>query len=959
MFSFTQPTSQRGKLARSRQSIDPGFSYSRPKTKGGNGILPAGPRDGIDQGTTNSGTVPTTQIPPSFTPVEFPTIDATQVNQPDFQYTDPISYAQKVGASNTATIKQNWDTSKGMAMDALNTELSGLKGFAAGSSALKREQIALDNPFNQYQRTSQLNQAMPEVAGDLASQRSRANAYASGRLPDQMLDRAKELGIRSSAADNASYAGFGAKSAQSSKVSDLMSADQRFQIGQYGEGLLGSNIQTKANLMLAPTEYSAAGSEIKVMPEVGASRLASQNLATLNAANTISPTSALSAEMGQQQFKTQIQQGTDQFNAQLAQRTNEFNATGQFSAATFNSTGAYTAGANAFQYDVGMANAVAANNQGLLNTSIQMQMAGINQNAGSAGLQNAQDAQTTQGVIASIGAIPGAVNAASNVFSGTDSGATTNASDTEASNNTRAKLISEPLSSTSGQTAPVNSGVDASIPTAIKFAGGMDVPQGYSKVASNADGTYSAVPIDAYRDELASFAAANKVPMESIDVANLAIADRTVANAIGASYQPLPSFQPIAATSSGRQIYSLPAASAGTDINKGAANVANIGTLLGALGVSDKWDESNFVTQPIRGGNREDLYAAIDAIAGTASNPEVLAALDTAYTDKGPGGVSEEIRNRIVGGRTDLSIAPGQQAAAMGQRIGEMWGGLSVEQKSNALASMVGPAMQLRTGRDVNNEMVPGTEKSPVGGLRVGDAISITTQGINGLGLARNWNQLSTMLNMGAGVKDPKQIAQLAHSVGALGYGAQGAAVPTTPGYFEKVGARAAPEYGVGAAVFDKPGHVPPHYKSIGQAENGGTIAMPANGTHTSTIGAGGPTPMSHNKTKSIATGQHPAMRLWGKNNTGAVRGAVRGAAGGSALVNALNQMVTTNPDMAGAMIAHSLFNNLHGGTGVNAGEAAASAGTGGSTRDAVASGGYGASAVEAAGNFSNTPRRR
>lgn len=858
MFSFTNSSTKRAKG---------GYNPSnRPKPK---------PKPLSQYGVTVEDSVATGNYleAPEFAPVAFETIKPAA-----YDYTDPLAYAKQVAAQNQGMIQQNWAQGKGLALDALETELQGLKGFTAGSAALKREQIAVDNAFNQQQRTAQLRQVMPEAAGDLAAQRSRAAAYAEGRLPDSMLDRAMELGIRSNAADTATYAGFGAKSAQASKLSDLMSAEQRFQLGQYGENLIGQNMQTKANLMLAPTQYSTAGSEIKVMPEVGAARLAYQGMSAINEATMLTPSAALTAKIGQNQFTTQ-----------LAQRTNEFNATGKFNAATFNTTGAYTAALNKFNYDIAYQDSLVAANQSRLDMATALQTAGIMQGGANQGLTDAQQANLTTSLLESMGISSNALNALGDTFKPSAESGTTQE---------RTKLSTEPLTTSTIPTATTNSsGFDASIPTGVKYANGVETPAGYAKVASNSDGTYSAVPIADYSSTLQRFAEANQLPLSDVKIENAALADRAIANATGSSYIPLPSFQPIGTLSNGRQVYSMPAAAAGANIGSGAQNVANIGNFLGALGASNP-----------------EVNATLQSLGTTIGNPNTIATLDENYRTRGKAALSTTIANMIYGGTPDAKTDHGQQGQFMVERLADMWGGLSPEQKANGLAAMTGTAIANKTGIDINNEIVPGTDRSAAGALRIGDAVALTTSGVNGMALARNWNQLSTLVNMAnkplTGINlTPANIARVTESIGALGYGPQGAAVPVEPKYFEKVGARAAPELGVGAVVFDKPAHVPPHYKMVTQAPDGGVVAMPGNMLKTSTLGAGGPGTLAYNKSKDIATGKHPAMKLWGKSKTNGVRG----SAGGSALIYSMDRMVNNNPELAGAMIAHSLFNNVMG----------------------------------------------
>ena len=244
----------------------------------------------------------------------YPAFLGDQYPNAQTSFTDPMQFAAKYGAFNKAEYGQNLGLSQKAALSQMQTELAGLAGYAPAAAALKRSQTALDNVFNQAMRTSQVQKALPGVTEQLGAQGQRAETYAQGRLPDQLQDRALELGVRSQAADRASMSGFGGMAA--SKASDLMSAQQRLGIAQFGESLLGQNISAKANLLMAPTEYSNAGQQMSVMPSLSGSQLASQNLSELNQWSMIQPTNALSTTVQQQQVNTatQNQFALDKFN---------------------------------------------------------------------------------------------------------------------------------------------------------------------------------------------------------------------------------------------------------------------------------------------------------------------------------------------------------------------------------------------------------------------------------------------------------------------------------------------------------------------------------------------------------------------------------------------------------------------------------------------------------------------
>lgn len=331
------------------------FTYRGP----GRGDLAEGEGGGFAPGNIGYGSFP------AYQGGKFPkvsTINYTNIKTAPYSFTDPQKFAAKYGEFNRGETAKNFSQAQGMALQTLDTELQGLSNYVPAASALKRSQTAADNVFNQAQRTAQINQVMPNAAGDLEAQRQRASAYANGRLPDTMEDRALELGVRSQAADQAFAGGFGASSSAARKASDLMSAQQRLQIGQYGEQLLGSNMQLNAQLNLAPTEYSNAGQQVSVMPSLSASQLTSQNQQELDANTLISPTNALSSTISQNQFKTNLEQSTRQFNAQMGWNTQQFNANAanQFAMAKFG-------------YDVGYAGSVAGAAQTNTNTQLGLE----------------------------------------------------------------------------------------------------------------------------------------------------------------------------------------------------------------------------------------------------------------------------------------------------------------------------------------------------------------------------------------------------------------------------------------------------------------------------------------------------------------------------------------------------------------------------------------------------------
>lgn len=901
-------------------SIDnPGSRYEGDRAVVGHGSTPGG--FGFGGGSTDATANPfyIGDQYPTFNPISFNDVEFEGIDPADYKFTDPVEFGRRFGDFNRGEVSKNFGQAKDMALEALDLELQGLENFVPAAAAIKRSQTSVDNEFNQAQRERQVDGALPNARGDLNAQRRRALDYADGRLPNEGLDRAYELGIRSKAADAAGFSGIGPRSGEATKISDLMSAEERFRISQYGEGLFGQNLSTQANLFLAPTSYSDAGAQVRVNPEVGGGRLAMQSLGTINEATLVSPGQALSSEINQNQFKTNLEQSTNQFNASGKFSADQFNSSGQFSADQFNSAGQFAADLGKFQYDVSYLNAVQMANQSVLTNAFNAGLAEIMGTAGQNGYTTAQNAQTIQSTIQGIGAIPSAVDAITSTIQGlgltsTPLPATNNAPaaqtsapvsvdggqpvgstsvDTQPSQQLQRNApMSEPIQGTPLAAAPTATGVDVGSPSTLKFSGVDSVPSGYAPVATNSDGSVSAANIGSYDNELNRFARAKAIS-SGVSVQNAALADRALSTATGISYQPVQGFQQIGLTSSGQQVYSDPRAASSGDISVGQTGMTNMGVTLATLGQTDP-----------------TLMKSIGELSGTVSNPSVIGAID-AKSQEGPTEVAKQITETFLGSKKSGDSEAHQQFSFMAARTGELWGQFSPEQKSAALQALAGPALKVKTGEDVSQRSIPGSERSFAGKLAVGDTLAITASGKNGYALARNWGQLSALGNIVGGTKGVTQIAAIGDKAGALGFGVQGASVPVESGYLKKVGARPAPSFGVGAMTFGSDATVPKNYRVVSRTPDNKPIALPGNLIRTSPFSTGNPQPLAYQKAAMISEQKHPAQKRWGKSPL--ENGMYRGSAGGSALVSSISQMVESNPTVAGGMIAYSMFNNMLG----------------------------------------------
>jgi hypothetical protein len=273
-----------------------------------------------------------------------------QIKPSNYEFTDPIDFAKTFGKDYLDAYLKNFGISSSLGLDQLSTELKGLQAFAPQAAALKRSQLTVDNLFNQLERTTQVNRAMPNARGDLTDQRNRALSYTKGSFGDAIDDSNAAADRASNAADLSFRGGFGAESSVARKTSALMSAKEKFALSQQGEALLTQNMQTEANLFLAPTSYSNAGQSINVTPEVGAGRASSAIFGDLNTRNNIDLPTALQNKIQQGQWNTGRLDNINLANVNNANQSNLLR----------------------FQYDTGYAAAVAGATQTGINTQVSI-----------------------------------------------------------------------------------------------------------------------------------------------------------------------------------------------------------------------------------------------------------------------------------------------------------------------------------------------------------------------------------------------------------------------------------------------------------------------------------------------------------------------------------------------------------------------------------------------------------
>lgn len=828
----------------------------------------------------------------------------------NFIFTDPLAFAEKFADFNRSEIAKNYEQAKGLALDQLNTELQGLQNFAPAASALKRQQTSIDNIFNQKQRTAQINKTLPGVRGQLTAQGKRAETYASGRLPDSIQDAALELGIRSRAADQATAGGFGASSSVSRKASDLMSAEERLQIANYGEQLLTSNIGTKANLLLAPTEYSDAGQQIRVTPEVGAGRLSSQALSEINQASLIPPGAALNAVIQQREFRTQLRQRNKEFNRSKKLNVQSLNAQirNQFALQKFGYQVAH-AGAEA--------GAATANNNIALGIAQQAQYADIFSGA----LAQSQSAAQTASIASGIGEI---ITAGAGLISGISSLAG-GGSGTSAPSSGQAQLpggqAQAPIEAP--QLGLPEGGVasDVSIPGGIQFPDQESIAPGFTGITSNPNGTVTAIPTETFNGSVQPFSRDLNLPLgqgTSPGTQSLIQGSNIALQNAGISYMPSDINQPIGFSPAGQRVYSDRALLQSEDSQQGSRYVDTLKEII---------DPTGALT--------EDDRSTLDQVSAIAGDASIIATLTSQHQNGDKKGfvntVLSAVKQPVI---ENLSKDPqnqaGMQAAFNAYQIFSNWDRMSPAQKGLALAATGLQATKFADGTNLATKNIIDTTFAADGktvvspGLNVGQALQLFQAGYNVYTMVDNWDQLNNLQKAAYGTSSVAQTAEMARRFGMLGSGTAGAEVTITAAELGAAGYTSTPAYGVGAAVGPSSAAVPEGYVTVANIGEQAVIAPAGTASSASgavssnagsTVGTAAQTPTAPIGTlqtvagaAAIAAGAYQIYQGWG---TGGGKGATNGALGGSAVAAGLHTLGYSNPYLLAAVVATSALTGL------------------------------------------------
>jgi len=826
---------------------------------------------------------------PGYLGGEFPTpslVDYDPINAAEYNFTDPIDFAKAFGSFNREELLKNFDQSKKFALDTLQTELQGLEGFVPAASALKRKETALDNIFNQQQRTDQINKVLPEARGQLDAQGQRAETYAQGRVPDSVTDAALELGVRSDAADLASAGGFGSTSSVARKTSDLMSAKERIALSQYGDQALTSNIGTKANLFLAPTSYSDAGQQIRVTPEVGAGRLTSQGFSELNANTLISPGAALSAEINQQQFSTNINQ-----------RTNEFNAGNQFSANQINAGYENQFKLGKFGYDVDFAGIVAGAHQTDINTTIALEQQEQAHDTFNEHEDNAQQSDQTGAIFEAGGQIVAAIFGG--YSGGSEGGGGGGLLNTDGSQPNTSPLTAEQVGDV-GITRDSNASNLAQDPRA-------------NALTREAGGELPYTPDIGFQTNYNVFRDATNAPLVTSQAQEQQLNQfsGTILSNVGISDTPKKGYVATGIDNAGNPVYSSVALAQSNDGAAGSNVVNTLGRVLSPLNIFNDADVS-----------------AMQKISTASSNPALTADLETK--------VQEGDRKGFIStmlGALDISSKDRNDSAFAASELYSNWDSMSPAQQSLSISSLGLKSYRDAEGRSLGQKPVVEAQGNTPG-LSTSQALQLFSKGYNVYTLANNWKDFNDFAKVAGADNNPESTAALAQQFGMLGAGTQGAAANTKDTVFSDgsfasgtspppsgarpapAGAQPAPAAGPGAITLPAGSKLPNGYVQMGMDVAGKIIlAVPeknrgqvvigmlgAGATGTAVIGAAA---------FGAGKGAQKVMKQWKESLSNPTP---RNVVGGSAIAAGLGSVAFTAPFLLGGAMVTNTIGGMFGG---------------------------------------------
>lgn len=351
-------------------------------------------------------------------------------------------------------------------------------------------------------------------------------------------------------------------------------------------------------------------------------------------------------------------------------------------------------------------------------------------------------------------------------------------------------------------------------------------------------------------------------------------AAQTVLNATGITRTANPTNVQVGVDPQGNKIYTNPQLANNTSTSGGQQLAQTTGIALGAMGAFDNHAEtSKFV-----------------GIGNNASNPDFHTQLDAARTNQDP-----KAFNALLGQSTGSPLDK-NSSGYTGYQLYQNWNNLSPAQKSIGITGVGIQGFKFNNGDTVaTKQLTPALPDTPA--MSVAEGLGLAASGANVAPAVTKWGQLSALQNTMYQPKTAGDVVQTANSLGILGYGQEGTAVPMTAKTMQASQLTPAPHLGIGAATMPAGVGMPQGYVAAGKVA-AGTVVVPAANQGTVNL-----------NTPDIATGA--ASQIYSGWKDGDTATQTKGVMGGSALVGGLHSMTQTNPYTLGAMVGHSTYNNV------------------------------------------------
>lgn len=241
---------------------------------------------------------------------------------------DILKSAGKIADFNTAQYLGAFNSVAPLAQDLLSQDAKYLQSYAPKAAALSRQETAKDNTFNQGELKRAIDSQFPELYGQVRDGLTRASTYADGRLLSSMDDRAMEATARNASAEGSTGRGFGDDSVFGAKNSDLLSAQQRLGISQYGDQSVKEWLTLGSQLMVDRPIKANTGGQIGVTPDVMPSRMNATLAAGIAGSNMVNPTAQAQMDynIGLEKYYAQVADNYASANALQMAYNQEANA---------------------------------------------------------------------------------------------------------------------------------------------------------------------------------------------------------------------------------------------------------------------------------------------------------------------------------------------------------------------------------------------------------------------------------------------------------------------------------------------------------------------------------------------------------------------------------------------------------------------------------------------------------